>query len=104
MYRGLRKRTSVLPRGRTSTGRSTMSVSCQSSMVLDKSKRGCKTALVTNLEETMKINRRHLVLSGLAVGLLAVAPAFAGSDEDAVAKNLEAFRAAQAAANSEVLA
>ena len=52
----------------------------------------------------MKINRRNLVLSGLAVGLLAVAPAFAGADEDAVAKNLEAFRAAQAAGNSEVLA
>src|ERR1041385_4201724 len=35
------------PGDRTSTGRSTMPVSCQSSMVLDKSKRGCKTALVT---------------------------------------------------------
>jgi hypothetical protein len=31
-------------------------------------------------------------------------PAFAGADEDAVAKNLEAFRAAQASANAEILA
>ena len=52
----------------------------------------------------MKINRRDLMLSGLAVGLLGVVPAFAGPDEDAVARNLEAFRAAQAAGNSEVLA
>src|ERR1700741_4138549 len=35
------------PRDRTPAGRPPMSVSCQSSMVLDKSKRGCKTALVT---------------------------------------------------------
>jgi Domain of unknown function (DUF4440) len=52
----------------------------------------------------MKINRRSLMLPALAVGLLGVVPAFAGSDEDAVAKNLEAFRAAQAAGNTEVLA
>src|ERR1044072_9874538 len=52
----------------------------------------------------MKINRRNLMLSGVAVGLLGVVPGFAGPDEDAVAKNLEAFRAAQAAGNSEVLA
>jgi hypothetical protein len=52
----------------------------------------------------MKVNRRGLMLSGLAVGLLGVVPAFAGADEDAVAKNLEAFRAAQAAGNSEALA
>jgi hypothetical protein len=31
-------------------------------------------------------------------------PAFAGADEDAVARNLEAFRVAQAAANAEILA
>jgi hypothetical protein len=52
----------------------------------------------------MNINRRGLMLPVLAVGLLGVAPAFAGPDEDVVAKNLEAFRAAQAAGNTEVLA
>src|ERR1044072_6164500 len=52
----------------------------------------------------MKINRRNLMLSGLAVGVVGVVPALAGADEDAVAKNVEAFRAAQAAGNSEVLA
>src|SRR5258706_10277295 len=56
------------------------------------------------MEETMNINRRTLMLLALAVGLLGVVPAFAGADEDAVAKNLEAFRAAQAVGNAEVLA
>ncbi len=51
----------------------------------------------------MNINRRSLMLPAIAVGLLGTIPAFAGADEDAVAKNLEAFRAAQAAGNSEVL-
>ena len=35
---------------------------------------------------------------------MSVVPAFAGADEDAVAKNVEAFRAAQAAGNAEGLA
>jgi ketosteroid isomerase-like protein len=58
----------------------------------------------------MNINRRQLILPALAIGLLSVVPlsmvpAFAASaDEDAVAKNLEAFRTAQAAANAEALA
>jgi len=56
----------------------------------------------------MIIDRRQLALPALAIGLLGVIPgvmpAFAGADEDAVAKNLEAFRAAQAAANAEGLA
>src|SRR5712671_7624964 len=52
----------------------------------------------------MKIDRRQLALPVLAIGLLGVMPAFAGADEDAVAKNLEAFRAAQASANAEILA
>ena len=56
----------------------------------------------------MNINRRQLALPVLAIGLLGVVPgvmpAFAGADEDAVAKNLEAFRTAQAAANAEGLA
>jgi ketosteroid isomerase-like protein len=56
------------------------------------------------MEETMTINRRQLALPALAIGLLAVAPAFAASaDEDAVAKNVEAFRAAQVAADAKAL-
>ena len=46
----------------------------------------------------MNIDRRQLALPALAIGLLGVAPVFAASaDEDAVAKNVEAFRAAQVA-------
>jgi ketosteroid isomerase-like protein len=52
----------------------------------------------------MNINRRQLALPALAIGVLGVIPAFAGADEDAVAKNVEAFRAAQVAANAEALA
>jgi len=49
----------------------------------------------------MNIDRRHLVLPALAVGLLGVVPALAGSaDEDTVAKNIEAFRLAQIAADA----
>ncbi len=49
----------------------------------------------------MNIDRRHLVLPALAVGLLGVLPASAGSaDEDAVAKSVEAFRKAQIAADA----
>ena len=44
----------------------------------------------------MKIDRRHLALPALAVGLLAALPADAASaDEAAVKKNLQAFRDAQ---------
>ena len=32
---------------------------------------------------------------------MSVVPAFAGADEDAIAKNVEAFRVAQAAGNAE---
>jgi hypothetical protein len=56
------------------------------------------------MEEAMKIDRRQLALPVLAIGLLGMVPAFAAADEDAVAKNLEAFRAAQSAANAEILA
>jgi hypothetical protein len=52
----------------------------------------------------MNIDRRQLALPVLAIGLLGAMPAFAAADEDAVAKSLEAFRAAQAAANAEILA
>ena len=49
----------------------------------------------------MNIDRRQLALPALAIGLLGVVPAFAASaDEDAVAKNVEAFRAAQIAADA----
>ena len=56
----------------------------------------------------MNMNRRQLALPALAVGLvtvgLGVAPAFAASaDEEAVAKNVEAFRAAQVAADAKAL-
>ncbi len=53
----------------------------------------------------MKIDRRHLALPTLALGLLVALPAFAGTaDEDAVAKRLEAFRAAQMAKDGTALA
>jgi hypothetical protein len=53
------------------------------------------------MEETMNIDRRQLALPALAIGLLGVVPAFATSaDEDAVAKSVEAFRAAQLAADA----
>src|SRR6202051_5373796 len=49
----------------------------------------------------MNIDRRQLALPALAVGLLGVLPAFAASaDEDAVAKSVEAFRAAQFTADA----
>lgn len=49
----------------------------------------------------MNIDRRQLALPALAIGLLGIAPAFAASaDEDAVAKSVEAFRAAQVAADA----
>jgi ketosteroid isomerase-like protein len=73
--------------------------------VLDKQEHGCETAVANKkTEETMNINRRQLALPALAIGLLGVVPAFAASaDEDAVAKNVEAFRAAQAAADAKAL-
>ena len=50
----------------------------------------------------MNIDRRHLVLPALAVGLLGIVPTLAASaDEDAVAKSVEAFRVAQIAADAE---
>lgn len=52
----------------------------------------------------MDIDRRHLALSALAVGLLGTAPTFAASaDEEQVAKNVEAFRAAQFTADAKAL-
>jgi ketosteroid isomerase-like protein len=51
----------------------------------------------------MNINRRELALPVLAVGILGLAPAYAGADEDAVKKNVEAFRAAQFASDAKGL-
>ena len=51
----------------------------------------------------MNLDRRQLALPVLAMGLLGVVPAFAGADEDAVAKSVEAFRAAQFAADAKAL-
>jgi ketosteroid isomerase-like protein len=52
----------------------------------------------------MNVNRRHLIVPLVATGLLGVAPASAASmEEDAVAKNVEAFRAAQFAADAKAL-
>jgi ketosteroid isomerase-like protein len=51
----------------------------------------------------MNINRRELALPVLAVGILGLNPAYAGADEDAVKKNVEAFRAAQFAADAKTL-
>ena len=47
----------------------------------------------------MTIDRR-LVLPALAIGLAGVLPALAAGEEDAVAKNVEAFRVAQTAADA----
>jgi ketosteroid isomerase-like protein len=55
------------------------------------------------MEEAMNINRRQLALPVLAIGLLGTFPAYAGADEDALAKNVEAFRAAQAAQDAKTL-
>jgi hypothetical protein len=75
--------------------------------VLDKTERGCKTdPKPKGTEEATNIDRRQLILPALAFGLLSVAgvsmvPALAASaDEEAVAKNVEAFRAAQFAADA----
>jgi hypothetical protein len=51
----------------------------------------------------MNIDRRQLALQALAIGLLGVVPAFAAADEEAVAKNVEAFRTAQVAADAKAL-
>jgi ketosteroid isomerase-like protein len=49
----------------------------------------------------MEIARRDVLLPVLAVGLLGIVPALAESpDEEAVAKNVEAFRKAQMAADA----
>jgi ketosteroid isomerase-like protein len=58
------------------------------------------------MEETMNIDRRQLALPALAIGLVSMIPriALAGADEDAIAKNVEAFRTAQAAGSADGIA
>lgn len=52
----------------------------------------------------MHIDRRRLALQALGIGLLGISPALAASpDEEAVAKKVEAFRAAQVAADAKAL-
>ncbi|MCW5702727.1 MAG: nuclear transport factor 2 family protein [Bradyrhizobium sp.] len=51
----------------------------------------------------MRLDRRQLALSAAVLTLLSV-PALAGADEDAIAKNLETFRAAQAAGKADAIA
>jgi ketosteroid isomerase-like protein len=52
----------------------------------------------------MKIDRRHLMLPALALGLLAAVSAFAlSAEEEAVAKRVEAFRTAQIAQDAKAL-
>ena len=52
----------------------------------------------------MEIARRDVLLPALAAGLLGVVPALAASaDEEAIAKNLDAFRKAQIAADPKEL-
>ena len=52
----------------------------------------------------MQFDRRQFALIALAFGLLAPPPAFAGADEDAVLKNVETFRAGQAAGKAGAVA
>src|SRR4029077_12273829 len=52
----------------------------------------------------MNIDRRQLALPVLAIGLLSIVPALAASaDEEAVAKNVEAFRPATVAIDAKAL-
>ena len=52
----------------------------------------------------MQLDRRQFALTVLALGLLTAPLAFAGADEDAVLKNVETFRAAQAAGKADAIA
>ena len=52
----------------------------------------------------MKIDRRHLALRALALGLLAAVPTFAlSAEEELVAKRVEVFRTAQIAQDAKAL-
>ena len=52
----------------------------------------------------MQLDRRQFALIALAFGLLSAPLAFAGADEEAVMKNVESFRVAQAAGKADALA
>lgn len=52
----------------------------------------------------MQLDRRQFALPVIALGLVSAMPAFAGADEDAIARNLETFRAAQAAGKADAIA
>jgi hypothetical protein len=52
----------------------------------------------------MQIDRRQFALPALALGVLTALPAFAGADEDAILKNVETFRAGQAAGKADAIA
>ena len=52
----------------------------------------------------MQIDRRQFALPALALGLLTALPAFAGADEDMILKNVETFRAGQAAGKADAIA
>ena len=52
----------------------------------------------------MQLDRRQFALIAFAFGLLAAPLAFAGADEDAVLKNVETFRVAQAAGKADPIA
>ena len=52
----------------------------------------------------MQLDRRQFALTALAFGLLTAPLALAGADEDAVLKNVETFRAAQAAGKADAIA
>jgi ketosteroid isomerase-like protein len=51
----------------------------------------------------MTVIRRHLMLTVIALAALTALPALAGIDEDAIARNLEAFRGAQVASSAAAL-
>jgi ketosteroid isomerase-like protein len=52
----------------------------------------------------MQLDRRLFAFTALALGLLTAPLAFAGPDEDAVLKNVETFRTAQAAGKADAIA
>ena len=52
----------------------------------------------------MQFDRRHFAFTVFSLGLLTALPALANADEDAVLKNVESFRVAQAAGKADAIA
>jgi ketosteroid isomerase-like protein len=52
----------------------------------------------------MQLARHQFALPLLALGLITAPPVFSGADEDAVLKNVETFRVAQAAGKADAIA